>query len=223
MAHETRKLEMKNKPQRPDYYYVGYFGNTPRKIFYKKKFNSIINLFPIDKGSVLDVGCANGVLLHLLQQNGYDVCGVDCNRDALKIAERLLGVGKVFHLNILDAKLDLNKKFDVVVCTDVIEHFHEKELRVLIQNITRHCKSGGHIILSFPSAAYVAYIEPLWKKIKDLRYQNTLFDDDAHKAINTKTIDRTFSDYNCTLIQEGQFCWNLLKYKIYKIYGDERG
>ena len=53
------------------------------------RFTSL-NLLPFHKdGRILDVGCNNGLYLHLLKNLGWQVWGVEIDRNACKLAKEL--------------------------------------------------------------------------------------------------------------------------------------
>ena len=96
--------------------------------------------------SVLDLGCNTGWWLHWFIKHGVnDIMGVD-------------GVNMINNLNIplnkfmcmdLTKKIDLGRKFDLVMCLEVAEHLEERHADRLINTATTH----GDII--FWSAATV--------------------------------------------------------------------
>lgn len=55
------------------------------KLKYKKVIKELINLIPVG-GSVIDVGCANGLFLHLCQEHGLSCKGVEISQDIAQYA-----------------------------------------------------------------------------------------------------------------------------------------
>jgi SAM-dependent methyltransferase len=86
--------------------------------------------------SVLDIGCGTGSWLKAAQNLGVaDTIGVDgiaVDRKIAVIAERQ------FVRHDLRLPLDLNRRFDLVICVEVAEHLDREFADTLIDNITRH-------------------------------------------------------------------------------------
>ena len=100
---------------------------------------------------VLDVGCGTGLLSLLMKNQGNDVCGIDISEVALRKAE-LRGI-KV-KLGNIDNNLPFDDDiFDVVVCSEVIEHlFNPIEA---LEEIRRVLKPEGSLVLTTPNIAYI--------------------------------------------------------------------
>jgi SAM-dependent methyltransferase len=96
---------------------------------------------------VLDAGCGWGTNLTLLEQNGYDVTGLDISRNALQKLDRI-------HRKLVEA--DLSKdlpvdvpQFDAVLALDVIEHIDDDRAAVL--RLGRLVRPNGHVVVSVPA------------------------------------------------------------------------
>jgi len=73
------------------------------------------------KGSVLDIGCANGAFLVHAQARGWEVAGVEVADFARERTSSLLGVPIASSLDGLPS----GRRFDVVTLHHVLEHIHE--------------------------------------------------------------------------------------------------
>ena len=92
--------------------------------------------------SVLDVGCFSGQFLERLGSS-YDRFGVEINHKACQQAEEK-GI-KIIGNNIEDLKIP-EKKFDIVIAMDVIEHISDPlEFFHFLANAVRN---GGKIVIS---------------------------------------------------------------------------
>ena len=72
------------------------------------------------KGDVLDIGSSEGRLLYLLKWRGWSVLGVEPTTHYAEFAKKVLRVPTINEY-FEDAKLD--KKFDLIMMLDVLEHF----------------------------------------------------------------------------------------------------
>ena len=98
---------------------------------------------------VFDAGCGEGHFLELLSKYvpKDNLYGSDITPDALNEA-RKRGITNVYHENLKNLHFEDNF-FDVVVCTEVIEHI--VEFREVISELKRVIKPGGLFIITFPN------------------------------------------------------------------------
>ena len=92
------------------------------KPFAREELIDILNMYRINSGTVLDIGCGTGSLCIELGKRGFNTTGIDSSPKAIEIAnnksESFLSnfkVGDIF-------KKPLNKKFDLVVDTGCFHH-----------------------------------------------------------------------------------------------------
>ncbi|MGE3181242.1 MAG: methyltransferase domain-containing protein [Phycisphaerae bacterium] len=104
---------------------------------------------------VLDVGCSEGILPILLGREGFEVVGVDLNKEAIDFAQDLLlSETQVVqervrfvcaNITTLDAPQD---RFDTLLLGEVIEHVVNPS--AFLATCMRHVKPGGTCILTTP-------------------------------------------------------------------------
>lgn len=99
---------------------------------------------PLDFATVLDIGCGQGSLLLELcaLYPGITVSGIDISDSALELARNKLPDGEFWNLDI--RKQHLDRKFDLVLCSEVLEHLDEDV--AALENIAR--MAGGAVIIS---------------------------------------------------------------------------
>ncbi|MFN4245771.1 MAG: class I SAM-dependent methyltransferase [Brevinematia bacterium] len=95
---------------------------------------------------VLDVGCGIGVFLEVAKSRGYDIVGVDLNKDVLHI------VSSSIRDNIVISsfeEFDTREKFDVVTMWYVLEHLPDPES--VLKKAWNILKYGGVLAISTPN------------------------------------------------------------------------
>jgi len=100
---------------------------------------------------VLDVGCGAGYGSYYLAANGAkSVLGIDFSKKAIKFAGRHYSCGNL-SFGALDAVLlpELNQKFDVIVCFEVIEHLVDYDK--FLEGVYNVLLEGGILVISTPN------------------------------------------------------------------------
>lgn len=129
--------------------------NLVIRFVHNKRLDKILDIFPKEtKNLILDAGCGEGQLLEKLHSRFSDNAyyGADITDVALTYAKGRCQFAHFYKANL--GKLPFKKEFfDVIICTEVIEHIYEYE--TVIFEFLRVLKKGGILIISFPN-------EPLW-------------------------------------------------------------
>ncbi len=117
---------------------------------YRNVLNAIRKSIHLKMSSVLDYGCGVGTIDYYLASKGHKVLGVDISPKAIKSAtesSKAIGVSENATFGLVGK--EKGKKFDVVVCFEVIEHVsHDEGLLVYLYKCLN---KGGTLILSTPS------------------------------------------------------------------------
>jgi ubiquinone/menaquinone biosynthesis C-methylase UbiE len=119
------------------------------------RLNAITKIMGPGEGlKVLDAGCGEGHLLEKLRKkspkNTY--YGIDITDVALKRAKERCPGAKIKSMDV-SAISFAGGFFDVVVCTEVLEHIDDYE--AVAKELKRVLKKGGRLIITFPN-------ETLW-------------------------------------------------------------
>ena len=164
---------------------------------------------------VLDLGCGAGKNLIYLSKKGFDMYGIDCAPEGLKIIkERLkkekticsLELGNIF--NKLPYK---DNFFDAIISVQVLQHGKVNEIKKAIKEIERVLKAKGLIFITLSGRISKGkvrdYLIKTAKKIAPRTYVPTKGNEDGltHFIYNKKLIKKHY--YN---------------FKILKIWKDSR-
>jgi SAM-dependent methyltransferase len=103
---------------------------------------------------VLDAGCSRGDLITYLaeRRHKWSFVGIELEEDRLRKAEEIrqkLGLKNVSYVQSDICALPLQSEFDLVLCSDVLEHIPDD--RAAVVNLIQALKPGGYIIITSPS------------------------------------------------------------------------
>lgn len=100
--------------------------------------------------SVLDVGCGTGAkLAEYILPITKDITGIDCKSIILSLKKnKKLETVNWIAADIESSNLDLKKKFDFIICADVIEHLEDPDKVITL--IKKHMHKNSIIIFSTP-------------------------------------------------------------------------
>jgi 2-polyprenyl-3-methyl-5-hydroxy-6-metoxy-1,4-benzoquinol methylase len=129
------------------------------------RYNVLLNQIPLTSRTILDVGCGDGYLLHLLYKRRFKfVVGMDNYPFGVRLAQgklqRCIHAGRceVTLGSVYDLLFSANS-FDCVVMADVIEHLDEPK-RALTE-VSRVLKQDGVFVLSTPNSQQ----DRIWDKL----------------------------------------------------------
>ncbi len=107
-------------------------------------------------GSILDLGCAEGLFAHLASSKGWKVLGMDVDMASLAAAKRRAPIAE-FALGSGEALPFPDASFDGVIMLDVLEHVPSKLLA--LKEVDRVLRPGGKLIISVPHRGTFAFID----------------------------------------------------------------
>jgi ubiquinone/menaquinone biosynthesis C-methylase UbiE len=123
-----------------------YHSSNPLvRYIHGKRLRIIKALVAGNKGKILDCGCGEG---HLLRELSGDKYGVDYSPLALRKAQKRNPKATILEGDITNLPFD-NNSFDVVVCSEVLEHI--LDYKTAVSEIIRVTRKGGRMIISVPN------------------------------------------------------------------------
>lgn len=120
----------------------------------EKYFLPYISLFkqPQPGMQVLEIGCGDGGNLLPFSKRGCETLGVDMAPSRIQVAkerfEELHAKGEFIASDIFKIT-ELEHKFDLIICHDVLEHIGNKHL--FLENIRKYLAPEGIVFMSFPA------------------------------------------------------------------------
>lgn len=98
------------------------------------------------RGKILDVGCGDGLFLHLVQEEGWEAHGLELGEEAVENAARH---GLKVHQGNLTDQIFEEETFDVIRLWSVLEHLPNP--CEAIREIYRILKPNGFLIIQVPN------------------------------------------------------------------------
>ncbi len=119
-------------------------------IRHQKIISLICKYVPVD-ATILDIGCYDGVILKALEKKGYQhLYGIDFSETSKKsFAKTSIHFAQC---DVEQEAIPFNKKFDLVIFTDVLEHFFSPQ-SVLFE-LKKKLAPDAKIIFSVPNAGW---------------------------------------------------------------------
>ena len=136
---------------------------NPIRIRYIKE--NIINNFklknktkPLDKINILDIGCGGGLLSEPMQRLGASVTGIDASIKNIKVAKLHAKKNKlkINYLCSSPEKLKINKKFDVILNMEIVEHVEDVEF--FLNSCSKLLKKNGLMFVATINKTLKSYI-----------------------------------------------------------------
>jgi 2-polyprenyl-3-methyl-5-hydroxy-6-metoxy-1,4-benzoquinol methylase len=139
-------------------------------------------------GRILDVGCAQGTLGLTLAERGFRVSLLDVRPGNIEYARARHERGEVdFYAGLLGEEMPPRADYDVVVCTEVLEHVPEPSQ--LLRELARKARPNGAVCLTTPNADYLLSALPSFgqaaQHVIDNAEANSL-DGDAHRFLYSR-------------------------------------
>ena len=173
-----------------------------------KRYNDLIDRiekFINKECSILDIGCAKGGLLRTFKDRGYNnLYGIEPSEDAINNLKNFGIEGKC--LSLFEAN-NINRKFDVIVLTQVLEHIFDLErMKYILQNLLN---KDGILYVDIPDGT--SYIK---NDLNSYYY----FDLEHINHFSNNTLKYLFNNLEMIKIDKSYFD-NVSDIKAYIIYG----
>lgn len=136
---------------------------NPIRIRYIK--DNIINHFnlndkskPLNKINILDIGCGGGLLSEPMSRLGANVVGIDASEKNIKIAKMHATKNnlKIEYKNTSPENLKTNKKFDVILNMEIVEHV--EDINFFIKSCSKLLKKNGIMFVATLNKTLKSYI-----------------------------------------------------------------
>ena len=136
---------------------------NPIRIKYIKE--NIINNFelknkekPLKGVNILDIGCGGGLLSEPMRRLGANVTGIDASIKNIKIAKLHAKKNKlnINYLCTYPEKMKLNKKFDVILNMEIVEHV--ENVQFFLKSCSKLLKKNGLMFVATINKTLKSYM-----------------------------------------------------------------
>jgi 2-polyprenyl-6-hydroxyphenyl methylase/3-demethylubiquinone-9 3-methyltransferase len=136
---------------------------NPIRIKYIKE--NIINNFnlknktkPLEGINILDIGCGGGLLSEPMKRLGANVTGIDASIKNIKVAKLHAKKNKldINYLCSSPEKLKINKKFDVILNMEIVEHV--KDVEFFLRSCSKLLKKNGLMFVATINKTLKSYM-----------------------------------------------------------------
>ena len=136
---------------------------NPIRIKYIKE--NIINSFklktkkkPLDKINILDIGCGGGLLSEPMTRLGANVTGIDASNKNISVAKLHAKKNnlKINYLCSSPEKLKIQKKFDVILNMEIIEHV--EDINFFMNSCSKLLKKNGLMFVATLNKTLKSYM-----------------------------------------------------------------
>ena len=113
---------------------------------------------PLEKISILDIGCGGGLLSEPMKRLGANVTGIDASLNNIKIAKthaKQSGLN-INYLCSSPEKLKVNKKFDVILNMEIVEHV--EDINFFISSCSKLLKKNGLMFVATLNKTLKSYM-----------------------------------------------------------------
>jgi ubiquinone biosynthesis O-methyltransferase len=111
--------------------------------------NNLFSSLPAN-GSVLDVGCGNGIISLQLGKDGFNIKGIDVSEKAIQKAKENNPFPNVtFEVADADKLKASGEAFDAIICSEVLEHLNHPGR--LLKELLPILKNQGILLVTVPN------------------------------------------------------------------------
>lgn len=132
------------------------YGIVKRLVVVEAWIDNAVRRLGRAKLEILDIGCGTGDQITVpLAQRGHEVLGVDMHEESIEKAKAANTLPNLaFSTSSLEDLIASGRRFDVIVCSEVLEHVHEPV--AFLSALRQLVHENGFLLLTTPNG-YGAY------------------------------------------------------------------
>lgn len=163
-----------------------------KRAYYERRYHSQLRNIQrfVSGGRLLDIGCNIGLFLSCARSAGFDVEGIEFNRESAAFGRKLFNL--LIHTDSLDQINYPDQTFDVITMYDVLEHI--PDLQDILASVRRILKPNGVLVVQSPN------IDSLMARLTG-SFWNWLTPPDHLYHFTPSTMQRLITDQGFNIIQ----------------------
>jgi len=153
--------------------------------------------FPLKNLNILDIGCGGGLLSEPMARMGANVTGIDASQNNINVAKihaKNMGI-KINYLRTSPEKLNVKKKFDVILNMEVVEHVSNLDL--FIKSCSKVLKKNSIMIVATINRTLKSYLQAIVGAEYILRWL-PIGTHDWNSFLKPEELNKLSSKYNLT-------------------------
>lgn len=183
-----------------DYYQKGIERNIFQRIWHSNKLKVVLRFIPGLPKTILDVGCASGWFISKVSSKfpNAKCYGIDIYNKGIKYANKIY---PKIEFRIADAhKIPYaSNAFDLVVCTEVLEHVTDP--KSVLQEIKRVLKNKGNAIIELDSGNLLfSIVWYVWR-----RFGGKVWNDSHLHSFNVKKLEKMIKSCDLKILRKQKF------------------
>lgn len=143
---------------------------------------------PLERKTLLDIGCGNGALVGVATEFGLNALGVDPREEAIN-------AGIMAHMNLtVGTTENIEGHFDFIVLADVLEHVPFP--RNMLKEVSRLSHEATTILVSCPN-----YGSPIWNMLDQAKVNPYWFEIEHHHNFSRSGLENLLASEDFTPIR----------------------
>ena len=121
-------------------------------------FNIKSKNMPLKNINILDIGCGGGLISVPMKRLGANVVGIDASLKNINVAKNYSGKKnlKIKYICSSPEKLKINKKFDVLLMLEIVEHVDD--INLFVKKSSKFLKKNGLMFIANLNKTLKSYI-----------------------------------------------------------------
>jgi 2-polyprenyl-3-methyl-5-hydroxy-6-metoxy-1,4-benzoquinol methylase len=154
---------------------------------YLEIINAVKKEFKLNPKSALDIACGTGNLIGELSKKGLDVVGTDLPPEMIKVAKKNFPKVKFYVQDM--SKLDINKKFDLILCPFNSLNYLKtiNRIRQTFRKVSKHLNQNGVFIFDINTPRlYITKHKGIYEKeISHIKFKQICIYDKSKREAKT--------------------------------------
>ena len=168
--------------------------------------------FPLKGLKFLDIGCGGGLMSEPMSRLGADVTGIDASFKNIEIAKLHAKKGdlKINYLNTSPEKMGENKKYDVILNLEIVEHV--EDVNLYFRSCAKLLKKNGLMFTATLNRTFISFIKAIIGAEYVLRWL-PIGTHDWNKFLKPKEVEKKIQDLNFSIAEVKGLQFNILTQK----------